>query len=205
MDILLTCEWPADVTAATPPGSAPADASTAGESLRTGFTAYSNAKSDAPVLLCCPASRDDAALSLTPGNNAANATACDAELMLCPEALMISWQIDHTIGLSCAGSEVVSRLATKVRPRYHICGGRDVFYARQPYLNKDLGAGGYFFFLVLLTRQYFALHPCARGMTGPGCMPNLRLSYSTWLSILLHKAIDHGTATAIQPCFSLNA
>ena len=32
VDILLTCEWPADVTAATPPGSAPADASTAGES-----------------------------------------------------------------------------------------------------------------------------------------------------------------------------
>ena len=40
-----------------------------------------------------------------------------------------------------AGSEVVSKLATKVRPRYHVCGGRDVFYARQPYLNKDLGAG----------------------------------------------------------------
>ncbi|CAK0784495.1 hypothetical protein CVIRNUC_007699 [Coccomyxa viridis] len=70
VDILLTCEWPADVTAATPPGSAPAEAST-------------------------------------------------------------------------AGSEVVSKLATKVRPRYHICGGKDVFYARQPYLNKDLGAGGH--------------------------------------------------------------
>ena len=40
-----------------------------------------------------------------------------------------------------AGSEVVSKVATKVRPRYHVCGGRDVFYARQPYLNKDLGAG----------------------------------------------------------------
>ena len=36
---------------------------------------------------------------------------------------------------------MVSQLATKVRPRYHVCGGRDVFYARQPYLNKDLGAG----------------------------------------------------------------
>ena len=40
-----------------------------------------------------------------------------------------------------AGSEVVSQLATKVRPRYHVSGGRNVFYARQPYLNKDLGAG----------------------------------------------------------------
>ena len=41
-----------------------------------------------------------------------------------------------------AGSEVVASLATKVRPRYHVCGGKDVFYARPPYLNKDLGAGG---------------------------------------------------------------
>lgn len=40
-----------------------------------------------------------------------------------------------------AGSEVVASLATKVRPRYHVCGGKDVFYARPPYLNKDLGAG----------------------------------------------------------------
>ena len=40
-----------------------------------------------------------------------------------------------------AGSAVVAALATKVRPRYHISGGRDVFYARPPYLNKDLGAG----------------------------------------------------------------
>lgn len=40
------------------------------------------------------------------------------------------------------GSEVVANLAIKVRPRYHVCGGKDVFYARPPYLNKDLGAGG---------------------------------------------------------------
>ena len=40
------------------------------------------------------------------------------------------------------GSEVVANLATKVRPRYHVCGGKDAFYARPPYLNKDLGAGG---------------------------------------------------------------
>ncbi len=31
IDILLTCEWPADVTAATPPGSAPAEVSTPGQ------------------------------------------------------------------------------------------------------------------------------------------------------------------------------
>lgn len=31
IDILLTCEWPADVTAATPPGSAPAEASMPGQ------------------------------------------------------------------------------------------------------------------------------------------------------------------------------
>ena len=45
----------------------------------------------------------------------------------------------------------MSKLATKVRPRYHICGGKDIFYARQPYLNKDLGAGGYLPQLILLT------------------------------------------------------
>lgn len=42
-----------------------------------------------------------------------------------------------------AGSEVAANLATKVRPRYHISGGRDTFYARPPYLNKDLGAGAW--------------------------------------------------------------
>ncbi|CAL8469438.1 g8979 [Coccomyxa elongata] len=70
VDILLTCEWPADVTAAVPPGSAPAD-------------------------------------------------------------------------VGSTGSAVVASLATKVRPRYHISGGKDVFYARPPYLNKDLGAGAH--------------------------------------------------------------
>ncbi len=30
VDILLTCEWPADVTAAVPPGSAPADVGSKG-------------------------------------------------------------------------------------------------------------------------------------------------------------------------------
>lgn len=50
------------------------------------------------------------------------------------------WIADHKV--RCAeGSEVVSQLALKVRPRYHLSSGRDVFYTRPPYLNKDLGAG----------------------------------------------------------------
>ena len=32
-------------------------------------------------------------------------------------------------------------LAAAVRPRYHVAGGEQVFFARPPYLNKDLGAG----------------------------------------------------------------
>ena len=62
VDILLTCEWPADVTAATPPGSAPAEASTAGQSLRTGFTTCINANYAVPTLLYCPAQPDDTTL-----------------------------------------------------------------------------------------------------------------------------------------------
>ena len=83
VDILLTCEWPADVTAATPPGSAPAEASTAGKSLHAGFTACSTANNAVPTLLCCPAQPNDTTLSLTPGNNAADATAVIADPMLC--------------------------------------------------------------------------------------------------------------------------
>ncbi len=33
VDILLTCEWPVDVTAAVPPGSAPADLGSTGKAL----------------------------------------------------------------------------------------------------------------------------------------------------------------------------
>ena len=83
VDILLTCAWPADVTAATPPGSAPAEASTAGKSLRTGFTACSNANNPVPTLLCQPVRPNDTTLSLTPGINAADATAVDADPMTC--------------------------------------------------------------------------------------------------------------------------
>ena len=53
---------------------------------------------------------------------------------------------------------MVSKLATKVRPRYHVCGGRDVFYARQPYLNKDLGAGVRYPPAALMTAQAALLH-----------------------------------------------
>ena len=83
VDILLTCEWPTDVTAAVPPGSAPAEASTAGRSLHTGFTACSTANNAVPTLICCPAWPSDTTLSLKPGNNAADATAIVADPMLC--------------------------------------------------------------------------------------------------------------------------
>ena len=82
------------------------------------------------------------------------------------------WQTDPNNVLCCAGSEVISKLATKVRPRYHICGGKDLFYARQPYLNKDLGAGCYLSQLVLVAiiavqkfLQAIAYHPCAWGVS----------------------------------------
>ena len=42
---------------------------------------------------------------------------------------------------AAAGSAAVADLALKVRPRYHIAGGKGAFFARVPYLNKDLGAG----------------------------------------------------------------
>ena len=32
-------------------------------------------------------------------------------------------------------------MAGMVRPRYHVVSDRDVFFARAPYLNRDLGAG----------------------------------------------------------------
>ena len=84
VDILLTCEWPADVTAATPPGSAPSEASTAGKSLRAGSTAGSNANNVVPTLLCCRARPGDITLSLAPGKKAADAAVFDAGPMLCP-------------------------------------------------------------------------------------------------------------------------
>ena len=39
-----------------------------------------------------------------------------------------------------AGSREIAELALKVRPRYLVASG-PVFFARLPYLNKDLGAG----------------------------------------------------------------
>ena len=40
-----------------------------------------------------------------------------------------------------AGSSVVSTLALSARPRYHVAACKGTFFARVPYLNKDLGAG----------------------------------------------------------------
>lgn len=44
-------------------------------------------------------------------------------------------------GTSTAGSRVVREIAQAARPRYHLAGGKGVFFARAPYSNKDLGAG----------------------------------------------------------------
>lgn len=44
-------------------------------------------------------------------------------------------------GLTPGGSAVVAQLAETCRPRYHIAAGKDVFFARLPYANRDLGAG----------------------------------------------------------------
>ncbi|KAK9811513.1 hypothetical protein WJX72_005124 [[Myrmecia] bisecta] len=49
-----------------------------------------------------------------------------------PEALT-----DHS------GSKTVSELALSVRPRYHVAGSKPVFFARLPYMNRDLGVGAH--------------------------------------------------------------
>ncbi|KAL4423189.1 hypothetical protein ABPG77_000322 [Micractinium sp. CCAP 211/92] len=46
-------------------------------------------------------------------------------------------------GLSLDGSAMCAEVALACRPRYHIAAGKRAFYARTPYLNKDLGAGGH--------------------------------------------------------------
>jgi hypothetical protein len=40
-----------------------------------------------------------------------------------------------------AGSPAAAQAAIAARPRYHVAAGRDVFFSRPPYLNRDLGAG----------------------------------------------------------------
>ncbi len=40
-------------------------------------------------------------------------------------------------------SPVLADLLLEVRPRYHIAGGRQTFWARVPYQNQDLGAGAH--------------------------------------------------------------
>lgn len=37
----------------------------------------------------------------------------------------------------------MAELAALCRPRYHFAGSRNVFYARPPYMNPDLGAGAH--------------------------------------------------------------
>ncbi|KAL0037433.1 hypothetical protein WJX79_008053 [Trebouxia sp. C0005] len=42
-----------------------------------------------------------------------------------------------------SGSSAVAELAALARPRYHFAGTKNIFYARPPYLNTDLGAGAH--------------------------------------------------------------
>ncbi|KAF5835451.1 CwfJ C-terminus 1-domain-containing protein-like protein [Dunaliella salina] len=39
------------------------------------------------------------------------------------------------------GSEIAAEMAQLAKPRYHFATGQDLFFARLPYANKDLGAG----------------------------------------------------------------
>ena len=111
VDMLLTCEWPAHVSDAVPPGSASA----------------------------CPAGgvhpfvppRIVVACSLLAGTPS----------MQLHRGRCLCWTM-LTAACCSAGSQVIAEVATRVRPRYHVAGGHEaVFYARPPYLNKDLGAG----------------------------------------------------------------
>ena len=55
--------------------------------------------------------------------------------------LMHPWGCLRGFCGSGAGSAVAADVAAAVRPRYHVAGGEQAFFARPPYLNKDLGAG----------------------------------------------------------------
>lgn len=44
---------------------------------------------------------------------------------------------------SIPGAALCTEVALSCRPRYHVASGKKVFYARAPYLNADLGAGGH--------------------------------------------------------------
>lgn len=46
-------------------------------------------------------------------------------------------------GIKLDGSGMAADVALAVRPRYHVAAGKRTFYARAPYLNADLGAGGH--------------------------------------------------------------
>lgn len=78
---------------------------------------------------------------------AVDATEGDIDLLLSCE-----WPADIDAGVApvaapptsgAAGSEALARLVVLTRPRYHICAGRGLFWARAPYMNKDLGAGSH--------------------------------------------------------------
>lgn len=64
---------------------------------------------------------------------------CSTELARHPACLLISLPLLP----AAPGSSTGADLALAARPRYHIAGGKGVFFARPPYLNADLGAGAH--------------------------------------------------------------
>lgn len=53
----------------------------------------------------------------------------------------IAGQTPNGFDPSTSGSDSVAEIASLARPRYHIAAGQPFFFARAPYMNKDLGAG----------------------------------------------------------------
>ncbi|KAK9851345.1 hypothetical protein WJX84_006139 [Apatococcus fuscideae] len=53
------------------------------------------------------------------------------------------WQAAMLFIAAGVSSPPLADLLLEVRPRYHIAGGRQVFWTRQPYQNQDLGAGAH--------------------------------------------------------------
>lgn len=63
-----------------------------------------------------------------------------------------------------AGSSIVGDLADLARPRYHIAAGQPVFFARGPYINKDMGVG-------IRATRFVALAPVAVAASGEAPPP----------------------------------
>lgn len=60
-----------------------------------------------------------------------------------------------------SGSFHAAELAAAARPRYHIAAGADAFFARQPYLNKDLGVGAHVTRFLALAPVIIRIEECS--------------------------------------------